>query len=81
MSTSTMAVELQEQLLTRDKELDSRKCAIIAWEDGLAALEHALGRACMERDAERTQAEAAQQDYLARTRAFTSISKHSINFN
>jgi hypothetical protein len=60
MSTSAMAVELLEQLLARDKELDSRECAIIVWEDGLAALEHALGRACMERDAERTQAEAAQ---------------------
>jgi hypothetical protein len=35
----------------------------------------------MERDAERVRVEAARQDYLAWTRAFTSSSKHSINFN
>jgi hypothetical protein len=51
------------------------------WEDGLAASESALGRACMERDVECAQAEAARQDYLARICAFTSSSKHSINFS
>jgi hypothetical protein len=51
------------------------------WEDGLAASESALGRACMERDVECAQAEAAWQDYLARICAFTSSSKHSINFS
>jgi hypothetical protein len=35
----------------------------------------------MERDAERAQAMDVQQDYLARTRASSSNSKHCINFN
>jgi hypothetical protein len=46
-----VAVELQEQLLTQE-ELDSREGAITAWEDGLVASKHALGRACLEHDAE-----------------------------
>jgi hypothetical protein len=35
----------------------------------------------MECDPVHAQAEAARQDYLARTRAFTSNSKHYVNFN
>jgi hypothetical protein len=35
----------------------------------------------MECNVERAQAEATLQEYLARTHAFTSNSKHSINFN
>jgi hypothetical protein len=35
----------------------------------------------MERDAEHAQTEAVQQDYLTRSRALTSSSKHSINFS
>jgi hypothetical protein len=69
------------QLLAQERKLDSREGAIVAWEDGLAAFERALGRACMERDAERAQAEAVRQDFLTKTRAFTSNSKHSINFS
>jgi hypothetical protein len=46
-----------------------------------AALECALGRACVERDAEYAHAEAAQQDYRDRLRGFTSSSNHSINFS
>jgi hypothetical protein len=44
------------------------------------ASERALGRACMERDAEHAQAEVIRHYYLARMRAFSSDSKHSINF-
>jgi hypothetical protein len=33
-------VELQGQLLARERELDSREGAIIAWEEGLAAFPH-----------------------------------------
>jgi hypothetical protein len=51
-------VELQEQLLARERELESREGAISTWEDGLAAFECALGRAHIERDASRVQAEA-----------------------
>jgi hypothetical protein len=36
--------ELQEQLLAQERELDSRKGAIIAWEDGMTAFERAPGR-------------------------------------
>jgi hypothetical protein len=46
----------------------------------MVAFECALGRACMERDAERAQAKIVWQDYLDRMRAFTSGSKHYINF-
>jgi hypothetical protein len=49
---SVMADKLREQLLAQEKELDSREDIITMWEDGLAASKHALGRACMKRDAE-----------------------------
>jgi hypothetical protein len=55
-----VAVKLREQLLAREREVDSREDVIAAWEDGLAASKHALGKACMDRDAEHVQAEAAQ---------------------
>jgi hypothetical protein len=76
-----VVVELQDQLLARERELDSQEGTIVTWEDGLVASECALGRACREHDAEHAQAEAARQDYLARSHAITSSSKHSINFN
>jgi hypothetical protein len=50
--TSAVLDELQRQLLTREGELDNKEGATIEWEDGLAASEHALGRAYMEHDAE-----------------------------
>jgi hypothetical protein len=46
-----MVDELREQLLAWEREVDSRECAIISWEDGLAASERTLGRACIEREA------------------------------
>jgi hypothetical protein len=49
--------ELHVQLLSQEKALDNREGVIIAWEDGLAASEHALGRVCMECGTERAQAE------------------------
>jgi hypothetical protein len=55
-----VAVEVQEQLLAQERELDSREGVIATWEDRLATSEHALGRACMERDAKHIQAEAIQ---------------------
>jgi TATA-binding protein-associated factor Taf7 len=57
----TLAVveELQVQLLTQE-ELNSREEAIIVWEDGLITFERALGRACMERDAECAETEAVR---------------------
>jgi hypothetical protein len=50
--------ELWMQLLAQEKEQDSREGTIVAWEEGLVASELALGRACMEHNMERTQAEA-----------------------
>jgi hypothetical protein len=47
-----------EELHAQEEELNNREEAIIAWEDGLAAFERALKRACMERDAERAKIEA-----------------------
>jgi hypothetical protein len=44
-------VELQEWLLARERELDSREGTIVTWDDGLTAFECALGRACRESDA------------------------------
>jgi hypothetical protein len=50
--TSAVLDELQEKLLAQERELDSKEGSIIAWEDGMAASKHALGRPCMECDAE-----------------------------
>jgi hypothetical protein len=54
-----VAVELREQLLARERELESREGSIATWEDGLVAFEHALGRVHSEHDANHVQAEAA----------------------
>jgi hypothetical protein len=59
------AVELREQLHARERELESKEGAIAAWEDGLVAFEHAIGRMCSERDDSHVWAEAAYLDYLA----------------
>jgi hypothetical protein len=66
--TSAVAIELREQLLARERELESRQVAIAAREDGPAAFKHALGRVCMECAASCIQVEAAQQDDLAHPR-------------
>jgi hypothetical protein len=43
VSTPTLAVELQKQLLTRERELVSRELTIAPWDDGTVAFEHTLG--------------------------------------
>jgi hypothetical protein len=53
-----MAIELQEQLPARERDLDSRECILMVWEDGLAASEHALGKVRMECDGECDRTEA-----------------------
>jgi hypothetical protein len=72
VATSTAAVELQVQLLAREKELDSRKGAIAAWEDGLTAFVHALVGVCTKYDDRCVQAEVVQQDFLAQRTASSS---------
>jgi hypothetical protein len=46
-------VELQEQLLAREREPDSREVTIIVWEESLTALPHALREASAEHNASR----------------------------
>jgi hypothetical protein len=45
-----MTVELQGQLLARERELNSREGALTTCEDGLAAFKCALGKVLTERD-------------------------------
>jgi hypothetical protein len=76
-----VAVELWEKLLARERKLESREGVIAAREDGLAVSECTLGRVYMEHDTERAWAEAIQQDYLARTCAFTASYQCYFNFD
>jgi hypothetical protein len=70
-----VAVELQGQLLARERELDSREGAITAWEDGLAAFEHTLGEVMKECCTGHIRAEAVQQDFFAQAHVSHSRSK------
>jgi hypothetical protein len=78
---SAIAVEFQEQLLARERELDSREGTLTTWENGLVASKSALGRACMERNIECAQANAARSDYQARILIITVGCQHSFNFD
>jgi hypothetical protein len=73
--SGTLAVELQGQLLARERELVSREGIIAAWEDGLVAFERALKNVRTERDAGHVQAKAIQQDFFAQACASSSSSK------
>jgi hypothetical protein len=57
---SVLAVEMREQLLDRERELESREGAIAAWEDGSMMFKRALGRVHTKRNASHIKAEAAQ---------------------
>jgi hypothetical protein len=70
-----VAVELQGQLLARERELDSREGVITAWEDGLAAFERALGEVMKECCTGHIRAEAVQQDFFAQAHVSYSRSK------
>jgi hypothetical protein len=78
---SVMVAELQEQLLVWERELDSQENALMAWEDDLATTKHALGRVCMECNAECDQAEAIRQDYRSRMHASTTDCRYSLDFD
>jgi hypothetical protein len=52
VAASVMVTKFQEQLPIQERELDSRENIRMAREDDLAATERALGRACVECDAE-----------------------------
>jgi hypothetical protein len=66
-----VVVELQGQLLVRERELDERENALLAKEHDVVEVERALRRARMECDAVHDQARAIQQDYHAKVRAST----------
>jgi hypothetical protein len=68
-------IELQEQLLSRERELDSQEGAIIAWEEGLVAFAPTLGEVHMECDTSRARADAIQWDFFSQMRASSSWSK------
>jgi hypothetical protein len=74
VDVSMAAIKLQEQLLARERELDSREGAITMWEFGSAAFACALGEVCMECDAKHIQVDAVQWDFLARTHTSSSCS-------
>jgi hypothetical protein len=53
----------------------------MAREGNLAATEHAIGKACMECDAECDRAEVVRQDYQAKMCATTASSWRSLDFD
>jgi hypothetical protein len=81
VAASVLAVELQEQLFAWERELDTRKGALMAQEDGLAASKCTLGRACMKCGAKCDRARAIRQDYQARIHAFTAGCRRSFDFD
>jgi hypothetical protein len=76
-----VAVELQGQLIARERELDSRECDIAAWDDVLVAFERALGKVLRECDIGRVWAEAVQQDFFAQACVSGSRSKQLTYLN
>jgi hypothetical protein len=70
-----MIVELQEQLLARERELDNREGAIVAWGESLTVFARALGEVTTECDASRTRAAATLWDYSTQVSASSSQSE------
>jgi hypothetical protein len=71
----TVTIELQGQLLARERELDSREGAMVMWEEGLAALACTLGEERTECDVCCVCADAIQWDFFAQACASSSMSK------
>jgi hypothetical protein len=67
-----VVVELQEQLLARERELDSQEGVIVAWEKGLAAFARALREVCVECDDSCARADTVQQDFFSQVCASSS---------
>jgi hypothetical protein len=70
-----VVIELQEQLLARERDLDSREGAIIAWEEGLVTFACVLMEVRVKLDASHTCADAVQRDFFSQARASSSQSK------
>jgi hypothetical protein len=58
--TSVIVVKLRERRLVWEKELNNQENALVAREDNVVAVKHALGRARMECDAKRERVEAVR---------------------
>jgi hypothetical protein len=67
--------KLQDQLLAREMELDSREGTVIAWEESLATFTRALREALMGHDASCAHAGATRRDYVAQVSASSSQSE------
>jgi hypothetical protein len=76
-----MAIELQEQLLSQERELDSREGALMAQENGSAASKCTLGSMCTKCNTKCVRAKAVRQDYEATTHAFVAGCRHSCTFD
>jgi hypothetical protein len=72
-------VELQEQLLTRERELDSREGAVAVWEEGMVAFARVLEEVHTKRDASHVRADAVRRDFFSRARASSFQSKQLTN--
>jgi hypothetical protein len=76
-----MVVELRERLLAWERELNEREDALVVREHDVVAAEHALGRACMECNAEHDRVKTVQQVYWARMHASTTGQQRSLRFD
>jgi hypothetical protein len=56
-------VALEEQVLLREGELDSREGAIITWEEGLVTFARVLGEVSAEHDGSHTRADVVRHDF------------------
>jgi hypothetical protein len=74
-----VVVELQEELLTWQRELDSREGAVVAWEEGLVAFAHALGEVRAEHDDCHARPDAVQRDFFSQACASSSRPKQLMN--
>jgi hypothetical protein len=72
--SSAVVAELQEQLLARERELDSREGAIVTWEESLLVSARTLREASAESDATRALMATTRRDYLAQIGTFGSRS-------
>jgi hypothetical protein len=60
-----VAVELQGQLLARERELVSREGVVVTWEEGLVAFSSTLGEVHMERYTCHVRADVVQWNFFA----------------
>jgi hypothetical protein len=74
-----VTIELQGQLLAREKELDSREGVVVTWEEGLVVFMRALWELHAGHDTSRVHADAIQWDFFAQVCTSISRSKQLTN--